>query len=185
MTTSDAINGLRRPGFISICLLAALLTASASGTVNGQSPEAQEWTHGFELSDLEGQMRSSDEWNGKALLVNFWATWCAPCLKEMPVLMGLHEKYEGQDFEVVGLAAELGAAADDPEKVANFIRETGIEYPILFGEMEAVIDISKRYGNQIGGLPYSAFIDRNGVVRHVRFGEMSLAEAERMLQDIL
>ena len=152
----------------------------------GESPEAQELIHEFELSDLEGNIRNSDEWNGKPLLVNFWATWCVPCRKEMPVLMELHEKYADQGFEVIGLAAELGAAADDPEKVANFISENDVRYPILFGEMDAVLEISKKnYGNQINILPYSAFIDRNGVVRHVKGGELSLAEAEEMLGDIL
>ena len=94
-------------------------------------------------------------------------------------------RFVNQGFEVIGLAAELGTAGTDPEKVANFINEMGVQYPILFGEMEAVIEISKRYGNRIGGLPYSEFIDRNGVVLHVKFGELSLDEAEEMLGDIL
>ena len=194
MTTPRPIHTLRKGGAVFVFLLGALLIAAVPGSgeakqageaAGSESQDAQERSHGFELSDLDGTIRNSDEWSGKPLLVNFWATWCVPCRKEMPGLMDLHEKYADQGFEVIGLAAELGTAGSDPEKVANFINEMGIRYPILFGEMEAVIDISKRYGNRIGGLPYSAFIDRNGLVRHVKFGELSLDEAEEMLGDIL
>ena len=192
--TNRLIHTLVGGGAVSAFLLGAFLTSSVSGygevrrpseTAGHESQEAEEAIHGFELSDLDGVIRSSDEWNGKPLLVNFWATWCVPCRTEMPILTELYEKYADQGFEVIGLAAELGAAGTDPEKVADFIDENGIGYPILFGEMEAVIDISKHYGNRLGGVPYSAFIDRDGVVRHVKFGELSLAEAEEMLADIL
>ena len=194
MTTNRLIHTLRGGGVVSALLLGAFLTVSISGygeagrpgEVTGRvSQEAEEAIHGFELSDLEGAIRSSDEWNGKPLLINFWATWCVPCRAEMPVLMELHEKYADQGFEVIGLAAELGAAGTDPEKVADFIDENGIDYPVLFGEMDAVIDISKRYGNRIGGVPYSAFVDRDGVVRRVKFGELTADEAEEMIGDIL
>ena len=193
MPTTRPIHTPRGGGAVSSFLLGAFLIASTSGhgearqlgEVTPSEQDAQEQIHGFELSDLNGAVRNSDEWNGKPLLVNFWATWCVPCRKEMPVLMELHEKYADQGFEVIGLAAELGTAGSDPEKVATFVKEMGLRYPILFGEMEAVIDISKRYGNRIGGIPYSAFVDRDGVVRHVKFGEMSVDEAEEMLADIL
>ena len=194
MMTPRPIHTLRGGGAVSAFLLGAFLIATISGygeakqlgeATASESQDAQERIHGFELSDLDGTIRNSDEWNGKPLLVNFWATWCVPCRKEMPGLMELHEKYADQGFEVIGLAAELGTAGSDPEQVANFVKGMGIRYPILFGEMEAVIDISKRYGNRIGGLPYSAFVDRDGVVHHVKFGEMSLDEAEEMLGDIL
>ena len=194
MTARRPMHPLRRGGAVSAFLLGAFLLANVSGygearqsgeAADRASQEAVEATHGFELSDLDGVTRSSDEWIGKPLLVNFWATWCVPCRAEMPVLMELHEKYADRGFEVIGLAAELGAAGTDPEQVANFIDEYGIGYPILFGEMEAVIGISERYGNTIGGLPYSAFIDSDGVVRHVTFGELTIDEAEEMLGDIL
>ena len=194
MTTIRLVRTLRGRGTVSAFLLGVFLIAAVPGygeakqpgqATSSELPEAQERIHGFELSDLDGTIRNSDEWSGKPLLVNFWATWCVPCRKEMPGLMELHVKYADQGFEVIGLAAEIDTAGGDPEKIANFIDEIGIRYPILFGEMEAVIDISKRYGNQIGGLPFSAFIDRNGVVRYAKFGELSLDEAEEMLDDIL
>ena len=193
-TPSRRIDPLRRGGVGLALLLGALLLANVSGYGEARQPgdaagrasqEAAEAVHGFELSDLDGTIRSSDEWNGKPLLVNFWATWCVPCRAEMPVLMELHEKYADQGFEVIGLAAELDAAGTDPEKVATFVEKYGIGYPILFGELDAVMDISRRYGNEIGGLPYSAFIDSDGVVRHVKFGELTVDEAEEMLRDIL
>lgn len=135
--------------------------------------------HGFELSDLDGNMRSSDEWNGKPLLVNFWATWCVPCRKEMPALMELHEKYADQGFEVIGIAA------DELEKINAFLEKTPVSYPLLYGEMTSVFKLSDSYGNEIGVLPYSAFVDRDGVVRHTRVGEITVEEAEEFILDIL
>jgi thiol-disulfide isomerase/thioredoxin len=143
------------------------------------SDEAPELVHGFELTDLEGHARHSDEWNGQPLLINFWATWCVPCRKEMPALMELHEKYSDQGFVVIGIAA------DEQEKVAKFIEETRVSYPILFGEMTSIFDLSENYGNSIGVLPHTAFVDRDGVVRHVKIGEIKAEEAEEILQDIL
>jgi thiol-disulfide isomerase/thioredoxin len=138
-----------------------------------------ELVHGFELSDMDGHQRHSDEWGGKPLLINFWATWCIPCRKEMPALMELHEKYADQGFVVIGIAA------DEQEKIAAFLEETHVSYPILFGEMSSVFDISEQYGNVIGVLPHTAFVDRDGVIRHIKVGEISHEEAEEMVLDIL
>ncbi|MBT5560244.1 MAG: TlpA family protein disulfide reductase [Proteobacteria bacterium] len=146
---------------------------------NEELESAPVMVHGFELSDLEGTMRSSDEWNGKPLLVNFWATWCVPCRKEMPALMELHEKYADQGFEVIGIAA------DELEKINVFLEKTPVSYPLLYGEMTSVFELSDSYGNTIGVLPHSAFVDRDGVVRHTKVGEITIEEAEELILDIL
>jgi thiol-disulfide isomerase/thioredoxin len=135
--------------------------------------------HGFELMDLDGNMRSSDEWSGKPLLVNFWASWCVPCRKEMPALMELHEKYADQGFEVIGIAA------DELEKINAFLEKTPVSYPLLYGEITSVFELSEGYGNEIGVLPHSAFVDRDGVVRHSVIGEITVEEAEELIFDIL
>lgn len=153
--------------------------SETSPIVTEPATSEPELVHGFELNDMDGNVRHSDEWDGKPLLINFWATWCIPCRKEMPALMELHEKYTDQGFEVIGIAA------DEAEKIAAFLEETHVSYPILYGEMTSVFDISEAYGNVIGVLPHTAFVDRDGVIRHVKVGEISHEEAEEMILDIL
>ena len=153
--------------------------AAVVPTLAGTSDDVSNLIHGFALTDMDGLTRQSDEWSGKPLLVNFWATWCIPCRKEMPALMELHEKYADQGFEVIGIAADEG------EKIAKFLEETPVSYPILYGEMTSIFDLSENYGNAIGVLPHTAFVDREGVVRHVKVGEISHEEAEEMVLDIL
>ena len=156
-----------------------VIVAAAVDPLTSKAADESDMVHGFELTDMDGHTRHSDEWTGKPLLVNFWATWCIPCRKEMPALMELHEKYADQGFEVIGIAADEG------EKIAKFLEETPVSYPILYGEMTSIFDLSENYGNVIGVLPHTAFIDREGVVRHVKVGEISHEEAEEMVLDIL
>ncbi|MBT5031049.1 MAG: TlpA family protein disulfide reductase [Proteobacteria bacterium] len=156
-----------------------IIVAAAVDRVAIKAADEPDLVHGFELIDMDGQTRHSDEWEGKPLLINFWATWCIPCRKEMPALMEIHEKFADQGFEVIGIAADEG------EKIAKFLEETPVAYPILYGEMTSIFDLSENYGNVIGVLPHTAFVDREGVIRHVKVGEISHEEAEEMVLDIL
>ena len=103
------------------------------------------------MKDLEGEVRNINEWDGKVILVNFWATWCPPCLREIPLLIELQETYSAQGFQVIGIAI------DDVDAVNDFADDMGINYPVLPGETEA-IDLARQYGNRIDGLPYTAFV---------------------------
>ena len=111
----------------------------------------------FALPDLDNKTRSIEEWNGKVVLLNFWATWCPPCLKEMPAFMQIREELSGQGFEVVGVAI------DQTEAVQDFVDQLGIEYPILMGEVEGM-PIMKAYGNYLYTLPYTVIIDQRGKI---------------------
>ena len=111
----------------------------------------------FTLQDLNDQPRQLSEWDGKVVLLNFWATWCPPCRKEMPDFIELREEIGEQGFEVIGVALDRAGP------VQNFIDEIGVEYPILLAEQEG-ITIMLRYGNQLATLPYSVIIDQSGQV---------------------
>lgn len=111
----------------------------------------------FTLQTLEGQTASLSQWDGKVILLNFWATWCPPCLKEMPDFVELREEFEGKPFEVIGVAI------DRAEPVQDFIDSIGVDYPILLAELEG-IPLMKSYGNLLSTLPYTVIIDRNGKV---------------------
>ncbi len=108
----------------------------------------------FSLNSLEGDRRSLSEWDGNIILLNFWATWCPPCRKEMPDFIELREQLEGEPLEIIDVAI------DQAEPVQDFVDEIGVEYPILLAELEG-LTIMREYGNQLTTLPYTAVIDRN------------------------
>ena len=132
----------------------------------------------FTLPDLDGQLRSISEWDGKVIALNFWATWCPPCLKEVPEFVLLQTKYQAAGLQFIGVALQK------PEEVRQFVAEHGMNYPVLTGELE-VIKLAESYGNHIGALPYTVIIDRNGQVAHVKPGVLPTEEAETIINRLL
>ena len=134
----------------------------------------------YTFSTVDNQSLSADAWDGKVVLVDFWASWCVPCRREMPEFNRLRAEYAEQGFEVVGIAA------DELEKVQEFLSEVPVDFPIVYGEVDAVMEISAQYGNDYGGLPFSAFVDRDGNVRYIqRPGLVSFEDAEAVLRTLL
>ena len=132
----------------------------------------------FTLPDLDGQLRSISEWDGKVIALNFWATWCPPCLKEVPEFVSLQAKYQAAGLQFIGVALQR------PEEVREFVAEHGMNYPVLTGELE-VIKLAESYGNDIGALPYTVIIDRSGQVAHVKPGVLPTEEAESIINRLL
>lgn len=132
----------------------------------------------FTLPDLENKPRNIGEWGGKVLLVNFWATWCPPCRREMPGFVELKEQYGPQGFEIIGVAI------DTPDLAQDFAEAIGVNYPILHGQMDAT-EISTEYGNRMGALPYSILIDRAGKIHSMRAGELRKELLEEQLKTLL
>jgi thiol-disulfide isomerase/thioredoxin len=118
----------------------------------------------FTLVDLDGKKVSLADYKGKAVLLNFWATWCGPCKLEMPWLVKLRDQYKAQGFEILGIESDNfdtdpKALASYKEGVAKSAKALGVDYPILLeGDT-----ISKPYGG-LDGLPNSFYVDRNGIV---------------------
>jgi thiol-disulfide isomerase/thioredoxin len=131
----------------------------------------------FSLTDLDGKMRNVSEWDNKILVVNFWATWCPPCIQEMPLLVEIQ-----QDYGEIGLQI-IGIAVDEHEAVKQFVEENYINYPILEGD--DVIDISKSFGNRLGVLPFTAVVDRNGNVVERHVGDLNLREVKEKILSLL
>jgi thiol-disulfide isomerase/thioredoxin len=132
----------------------------------------------FTLPDLNGIRHQVTKWDGKVLVINFWATWCPPCRKEIPEFIKLQAKYGEQGLQFVGIAI------DEPDSVREFIKAMEVNYPILVGDSDA-ITVSKNYGNDIGALPYTAFIDRNGRIASIKQGELSREEADATIRALL
>ncbi len=132
----------------------------------------------FSFLDIEGEKRSVTEWDGKVLLVNFWATWCPPCKKEIPAFMELQEQYADKGFQIIGIAI------DDEEAVIDFVDTMGINYPVMAAELEAM-EVARRYGNRINALPYSAFVGRDGVIAFTKPGELTKEDTEKVILSLL
>ncbi|MCK5524969.1 MAG: TlpA family protein disulfide reductase [Thiomargarita sp.] len=132
----------------------------------------------FSLEDLEGKTRIRSEWAGKVLVVNFWATWCPPCLKEIPVFIKLQEQYAERGLQFVGIAIN-----DRYQVVQRFAKEEGINYPILGGEN--AIRLAERLGNHQGGLPFTVIVDRQNRLVSQHIGEMNKQEVEEAVLPLL
>lgn len=130
------------------------------------------------LSDLVGNMQAIGQWRGKVLLVNFWATWCPPCLEEIPEFVRLQSRFDTRGLTIVGIAV------DDIDKVRAFAQAHRINYPILVGNLEAM-ELSNLAGNVRGGLPYTLVIDRAGQVRSQHYGGLSEAILTPIIEPLL
>lgn len=129
----------------------------------------------FTLPDLNGTPRSITEWDGKALLVNFWATWCPPCRKEIPLLKDMQAKYGEAGLQVIGIAV------DETALVQDYAQEMGFNYPVLIGQMEAVT-VANRFGIDLYGLPFSVITDTEGNILRIHQGEITEDEADALVK---
>ena len=109
------------------------------------------------LPDLSGAPQKIGNWKGKVLVINFWATWCPPCLEEIPHFVRLQRQLGEQGLQFIGVAI------DEPDKVRTFAQQNAINYPVMIGQLDA-IELSKSAGNTAGGLPYTLILDRSGRV---------------------
>lgn len=151
--------------------------ASLSGGLQGGGANLQgQPAPDFSLASLDGKSLKLSDFRGKAVLLNFWATWCEPCKIEMPWFVDLQKKYGPQGLQILGVAMDDAST----KEIADFAKKMGVNYPIAIGK-EAV-------GDQYGGLPYlpsTFYIDRDGKVVQRVFGLVSRSEIESDIQKAL
>ena len=172
-------NGL----FAGLALLAGITVSFyiSTGADKQELPPASSTSIGLEqieLPDLSGNRQSFTQWQGKLLLVNFWASWCPPCLDEIPIFLSLRKKYQNDGFEVVGISTDSG------QDVMAFRDSLGIDYPLLDGEKKGIA-LMASMGNSAGALPYSVLFDRNGKAVHFKTGKFSHQELQKLLEKYL
>jgi len=131
----------------------------------------------FSLAALDGKLTSISDWRGKSLVINFWATWCAPCRREIPLLEGLSEEWANRGVTVIGIAV------DHRDQVAAFARELKISYPLLIGEQEA-LDVAARFGVDSPVFPFTVFTDRRGDIVALYVGELRKPQADLILSTV-
>jgi len=132
----------------------------------------------LELPDLQGKRSTLQQWRGKVMVVNFWATWCPPCREEIPGLIQIDRKFASNGVQVVGIAV------DQPEKANKYATEIGIRYPVLVAGIE-VMDIARQLGNRSGALPFTVVLDRSGNVVKTHLGILSEADLATLLRPLL
>jgi peroxiredoxin len=127
------------------------------------------------LSDLSGQKQSLAQWKGKTLVVNFWATWCNPCVEEMPELSALQNTLSQKNIQIIGIGI------DSTANITEFSSKHKIAYPLYVAETEGV-EFARKFGNQAGGLPFTVLIEPTGEVKRSYLGRLKLEELKRDLK---
>ena len=121
-----------------------------------ESPEEGFTAPGFTLQNLDGSPVNLSDFRGKVVLLNFWATWCGPCKKEIPALKRLYQVRKGPDFEIVAVSMDR----TDGDKVASFVSANQMDFPILLNPSG---DIGGRYW--VRGIPTSFLLDKKGIIK--------------------
>jgi thiol-disulfide isomerase/thioredoxin len=128
--------------------------------------------------DLDDRPQAIEQWRGKVVVVNFWATWCGPCREEIPLFVKLQSQYAARGLQFVGIAI------DQPDKVKPFALEFGMNFPILIGGMD-VIELGRQLGNKAGVLPFTLVLGRDGRIVSTEVGAVKQAKIEPLLVSLL
>ena len=131
----------------------------------------------FQLADRDGRKRSLGEWKGHPLMVNYWASWCGPCRREIPLLNQLRSEHKAQKLEIVGIAVDF---RDD---VLQYVKDNPISYPLLIGEEDGLAAVHAM-GVQQEAFPFTVFADSRQRILALKFGELHKDEAELILDHL-
>lgn len=131
--------------------------------------------YGTAFRGLDGKPQPLGQFQGETLVLNFWATWCAPCREEMPAFERLARRWKDRHVVFVGISQET------PEQVRRFAGEVGVTYPLWVGGDEASA-LARRLGNRVDGLPFTAVVGPDGRVRGAKVGPYTENELETLIR---
>src|SRR5512134_1640345 len=157
--------------------VAAAAAGALSGVLYLQSQSGAAGLLAARLNDLDGKPRRLIEWRGRALLCNFWATWCAPCREEVPLLVAAKQQLPSYGPEIIGICIDHAA------NISEFAATYKINYPLLVGGT-TVLGVLRELGNTSGGLPFTVALDRNGAVVGRKLGALTAAELRQVLASL-
>lgn len=165
------------------CLLALMAFGGGVWVNNSRQTDEPEITaahalYAITLPDLQSQTQKLDQWRGKVLVVNFWATWCEPCREEIPIFVKMQRKYGVRGLQFVGISI------DHADKTSEFSRKFEINYPSLIGTFDT-IEVSRLAGNKRRVLPYTAILDRQGRLVATELGGLTTEKLETLIAPLL
>lgn len=166
--------------FIAFIIVFLLLTgALLAWKQNQKTPQMQQPIPlmEFSLADISGNIRSISEWQGKILIINFWATWCPPCLKEIPEFIELQSEYAEQNVQFIGIAI------DKPHLVDDYLSFIDINYPILIAETEGG-KLSHKLGNTFDAIPYTVIVNQQSQIIFRHPGELSKQKLHGLIEPL-
>jgi thiol-disulfide isomerase/thioredoxin len=168
-----------------ILIAAVVISCVAAGFWFSQNDEAAQPNElavlqvmpDFTLPDLDNQPQSIKNWAGRSLIINFWATWCGPCRREMPLLQKLQDERSGGSLQIIGVAVDNLAA------VKQFISKSNVTYPILYGEEEGTL-IAESFGDAFIGLPFTVFVTPSGEIIKLMAGELHTDQLYQIVAEL-
>ena len=167
----------RRTFLFAFAGLLALAAGVGLALWDRESPDASALL-ALSLPDTTGAQQPLKQWQGKVMVVNFWATWCGPCRDEMPEFVRAQRELGPDGLQVVGIAI------DQRDKVASFAKELNLNYPALVAGYETM-DVAKPLGDALLGLPFTVVLDRHGRVAHTQLGPMKPAQLRTIVRRLL
>jgi thiol-disulfide isomerase/thioredoxin len=163
---------------VAVVALAIGMHVARDGWTWAPDTKAAEALLAVELPDTAGKLQRLDQWRGRVLVVNFWATWCVPCREEMPQFIKAQAADGAKGLQFVGIAV------DSADKVHRFADELGVNYPTLIGGMGA-IELSRNLGNDLMALPFTIIVDRKGRVVHTQLGPLKDDKLQAIVKPLL
>ncbi len=126
----------------------------------------------------DGKSAKTEDWRGKVLVVNFWASWCPPCVEEMPTLDKIAQEYAAKNVLIVGIGI------DSPSNIRQFLEKTPVSYPIMIGGLDGSA-LAKQMGNTQGALPYTVIINAKGKSVFTKLGKISEEELKKAINSAI
>ena len=152
--------------------------AASGQVIRSSSAEPADKAADFRFTDQHGEEHRFSDWDGKVRIVNFWATWCPPCVHEIPMLVSVQESFRAQGVQFIGVAV------DDPDDAFAMAKELGMNYPTM-ADSRRTIDLLHAYGNRAAALPFTAFVDSEGSIRDRHTGALTLEQTREKIRALL
>ena len=152
--------------------------AAGDGVIRSSSADSTDTAPDFRFTDQHGAEHRFSDWDGRVRVVNFWATWCPPCVHEIPMLASVQESFRERGVQFIGVAV------DDPDGAFAMAKELGMTYPTM-ADSRRTLDLLRAYGNRAAALPFTAFVDAQGTIRDRHVGELTLEQTRAKIQALL
>jgi len=167
-----------KPATIILILVSAFFASTLLVRNDKQAEQQAIPLEAFSLPDMSGTLTPISNWQGKILIINFWATWCPPCLKEIPDFIELQAEYASKNVQFIGIAI------DDAQFVEDYISFININYPILIAKAEGE-QLARKLGNVMNAIPYTIIVNQQSQVIFRHPGELSKQRIRELLEPLL